>query len=186
MVSHSIRRGVTAAQLSTLLALPENHHRDFELIDGELIEMSPAGMLASLVTNLIAHHLTLHVMAGSLGYITSAEGGYMLSEQTIVAPDIGFIARDRMRVFGNDFFPGAPDMAVEVLSKTDSKRKLRQKAELYLASGTQRVWLVFPEERTIEIYTGNEDVITIGQDGTLDGGDTLPGLLLPVRDCFPA
>jgi Uma2 family endonuclease len=75
-------------------------------------------------------------------------------------------------------------MAVEVKSPTDSKREMRRKAEKYLAYGTRLVWLVFPDEQTVEVYVPDEDVKMVGIEGILDGVNVLPGFALAVKDIF--
>jgi Uma2 family endonuclease len=77
-----------------------------------------------------------------------------------------------------------PDLAVEVKSPTDSKRKMRQKAEKYLELGTRLVCLVFPDEQLVEVYRADEDVREVGVDQTVDAGDLLPGFSLTVREIF--
>jgi Uma2 family endonuclease len=79
---------------------------------------------------------------------------------------------------------GAPDLAVEVKSPTDSKPDMRQKAEDYPRFGTLMVWLVFPDDLEVEIYVPDKDVQTVKIDGTLDGGAVLPGFTLAVREIF--
>jgi Uma2 family endonuclease len=76
-----------------------------------------------------------------------------------------------------------PDLAVEVKSPSDSVRQLREKAEYYLQHGTRLVWLIFPAQRIIEVYTLDEVEILIEGD-SLTGGDVLPGFSMPVADVF--
>lgn len=84
--------------------------------------------------------------------------------------------------FPREFVPSG--LVIEVKSSTDSKRAMRRKAERYLALGTRIVWLVFPDEQYIEVYLPDEDVKTVGIDGTLDGGDVLPGFTLSIAEIF--
>jgi Uma2 family endonuclease len=78
-----------------------------------------------------------------------------------------------------------PDLYIGIKSIDGSKRRSRLKAEDYLIHGTKLVWLVFPEEQLVEVYSPDqEDVIIIGIDGVLDGGDVLPGFSLPVAKIF--
>jgi Uma2 family endonuclease len=100
-------------------------------------------------------------------------------------PDVGYISRARMPETPRREVLVAPDLAVEVKSPTDSKRKMRIKAEDYLAYGTKLVWLVFRDEQLVEVYSPDqEDVIIVGIDGVVDGGDVLPGFTLPVARIF--
>ena len=108
-----------------------------------------------------------------------------MSDDSVFVPDAAYISKQRLPEIPDQEVPIPPDLAVEVKSPSDSKRKMRQKAEKYLAFGTRLVWLVFPHEQLVEIYTPDQDVLTIGIDGVLDGADVLPGFSLPVRDIFP-
>ena len=78
----------------------------------------------------------------------------------------------------------APDLAIEVLSDSNTPREMRRKRGEYFTSGVRLVWLVDPEPRTVSVYTAPEEVSELGEDDTLDGGDVLPGFSLPLRDLF--
>lgn len=100
----------------------------------------------------------------------------------MLIPDVGYIARERLLREPEREVPTFPDLAVEVKSLNDTKRALRRKAEKYLSAGTRLVWLVFPDEKVIEVYQPDEDVITASMDAVLDGGDVLPGFTIKVAD----
>jgi Uma2 family endonuclease len=161
--------------------LPDNAGRILELIDGEIVEKLPS-FSPSRIAMLIGHFLLN--FAHNLGYVTGADGGYVMSERDVFNPDVGYISKERLPVLPEREVPVPPDLAVEVKSPTDTKRALRLKVERYLAAGTRLVWLVFPEERVVEVYRPSEDVHSVGIDGVLDGGDVLPGFTLKVRDIF--
>ncbi len=76
-------------------------------------------------------------------------------------------------------------LVIMVKTPLNSLRELRRIAEDYLQTGTQTVWLMLPEYRRVEVYFGEQGFIEVGIDGTLDGGDVLPGFTLPVRKIFP-
>ncbi len=77
-----------------------------------------------------------------------------------------------------------PDLAIEVKSPDDSYKGMREKADYYLANGSQMVWLVMTEKQQVEVHRpGGFEVVAI--DGALDGGDVLPGLMIPLREVFP-
>lgn len=163
--------------------LPENAGRIFELIDGEIVEKMP-NFTPSNIAAIIIYYLQAHNLQHSLGYITGADGGYILSDEDTFNPDAAYISKAHLPERPNREVIGPPDLAVEVKSPTDSKRELRKKAEKYLAYGTRLVWLVFPDEQQVEVYVPDEDVTTVGIDGVLDGRDVLPGFTLNVSDIF--
>jgi Uma2 family endonuclease len=181
----AIQSNYTIADYRAMIELPENRDKILELIDGEIIEkvvsFTPAKVAARIVYWLMAY-----LMDNELGYVTGADGGYIMSDVDTFIPDVGYISKLRLPEEPKREATVAPDFAVEVKSPTDSKREMRRKAEKYLAYGTKLVWLVFIEERLIEVYMPNLDVLVYGIDDTLDGGDVLPGFTLPVKDIFPS
>lgn len=162
---------------------PENAGRIFELIDGEIVEKMPS-FEPSEIAITIGYYVKGFLIQTPIGRVSGADGGYILSDEDTFNPDIGYISKVRMPDKPPREVPMAPDLAVEVKSPTDSKREMRRKAEKYLAYGTQLVWLVFPDEQTVEVYVPDEDVKTVGIDGTLDGANVLPGFTLNVSDIF--
>lgn len=163
---------------------PENRDRLFELINGEIVEKM-ASFTPSRIAARISHKISSYLDQNDIGYVTGADGSYILSPEHEFMPDVGYISKERLPQEPEREVQGAPDLAVEVKSPTDSKRGLRQKAEDYLRFGTKLVWLVFPEEKRIEVYEPDQDVLEFGIDDTLDGGDVLPDFKLAVRDIFP-
>ena len=119
-----------------------------------------------------------------LGYVTGADGGYIMPNGDVLIPDVAYISKERMPAEPQREAPVPPDLAVEVKSPTDSKRQMRKKAERYLDNGARMVWLVFPEDQLVEVYVPDEDVKTFGLDTALDGGEVLPGFTLAVRAIF--
>ena len=135
----------------------------------------------------LTYLLTAHVEAHSLGVITASEGGFCLATDpdTVRAPDVGFIAQARLtQPTGERYFPGAPDLAVEIVSPGDSASDIHDKVVDYLRAGTRLVWVVYPRSKTVAVYKFGAEGQIVEQDGRLDGADVLPGLSLPVRDIF--
>jgi Uma2 family endonuclease len=176
-------RTYTIAEYQQIQDLPENKDRLLELIEGEIVEKMP-GFIPSKIGLRIGRLIANHVDQHDLGYITGADGGYIMSDDTTFIPDVGFISKARLPEEPAREVLVPPDLAVEVKSPTDSKRELRKKAEKYIAFGTKIVWLVFPDEQVVEVYEGSEDVKTFGVGETLSGGAVLPGFELPVSEIF--
>lgn len=173
----------TLDEYHSILDMPENRDRILELIDGELVEKMPSFTPSRIAMN-ISFFFKLYLREHPLGYVTGADGGYIMPNGNVLIPDVGYISKVRLPEEPEREAPVPPDLAVEVKSPTDSKRAMRRKAERYLELGTRIVWLVFPDEQQVEVYLSNEDVKTVGVDGTLEGGEVLPGFTLSVRELF--
>lgn len=175
---------VSYDEYEAFISRPENADKLFELIDGEIIEKMPS-YEPSHIAGWILTFINMYLLQHNLGYTTAADGGYIMPDESIFIPDVGYIARTRMVEKPSREVPMYPDFAVEVKSPTDRKREMRRKAEKYLDYGTRLVWLVFPEEQQVEVYSSlDDDVITVSVDGVLDGRDVLPGFSLAVKDIF--
>ena len=128
--------------------------------------------------------LRAFVRSHSLGVVMT--GARFLLRDTpplLRIPDTAFISRTNLptgRLRGGHF-RGAPDLAIEVVSPNDKAGELILKTGDYLAAGTQQVWIVEPGTRTVTVYRPGGAARVYGADDTLDGGDLLPGLALPVR-----
>lgn len=176
-------RLLTLRDYHAICAMPESADRILELIDGEIVEKMP-GFEPSEIAITIAFYIKLFLQKFPLGYITGADGGYVMSPRNVFIPDVGYISKERLPERPSREAPVPPDLAIEIKSPSDSKRKMRRKAKRYLDFGTRLVWLVFPKEQTIEVYAINEEMRVIGMDGMLDGGEVLPGFTLNVKDVF--
>jgi Uma2 family endonuclease len=167
-----------------LLAMTDDASRKYELVDGELIRMSPSGATHSNIALYIGGHLIMYVQSRRLGRAYGADGGFMLrrNPDTVLSPDASFVRAERV-VVSDGFFPGPPDLAVEVISPSDTYGEVDRKVERYLAAGTQRVIVVNPRNKTATITTPDgSQVITI--DGSITGADVVPGWSLPMRELF--
>jgi len=160
----------------------------FELLKGELIEVSPSSMESSSITSHLSSIIDRHVFQFKSGLVTSAEGGYVLQRDpdTVVAPDIGFILRSRIPAGFNrqKFMPVPPDLAVEVLSPSNTPAEMYRKLGLYSAAGVPLVWVVYPVQRVVTVHKLGEPSVTLGENDTLNGHDILPGLTIAVSQVF--
>ncbi len=159
----------------------------YDLWDGEVIEMAPAsqdhGAIASELGRLVANYNREH----RLGRTYAAETGFVLDpvRQRVLAPDAAFVARSRVPVGAQPgFFRGAPDLAVEVRSPSNSARELDTKAQGYLAAGTRLAWVVDPDRRIVTVYRLNRSPVELATDEYLDGYDVLPGFRVAVAAIF--
>lgn len=157
-----------------------------ELDEGLLIEMSPTGELHGIVTAWVTYLLVAFVTTHELGYVTGAETGFILfvDQSTVRTPDVGFISKARRTPATARFIPIPPDMAVEVVSPSETAAQVRKKVTQYLKAGTRLVWVIYPEDRLVDIYKPGKDPHPVGIDGSLDGGDVLPGFTVTVKEIF--
>jgi len=160
-----------------------NQGRLLELIEGELSEKMPS-FVPSQIAAWVITFINLYLRENPIGRVSGADGGYQLSEDTVLIPDVGYVSKARMPALPEREAPLAPDLAVEIKSPSDSIRGLRAKAELYQKHGTRLVWVVFPETQTVEVYAQGHDVETLTLDDTLSGGDVLPNFTLAVSAIF--
>lgn len=172
-----------------LSQLPENEHKFFDLIDGELYSMSRPGGVHGLIASLIAHFLWTTVLERELGQVTTETGYHPPdSASTLLGPDVGFVHRARApQPFPKRFVPVMPDLAVEVLSPSNTLPELRRKAEVYLRHGTALFWLVNPDDKTVEVWRLDDEETTretVGSGGALNGEPVLPGFRLELDALF--
>jgi Uma2 family endonuclease len=148
----------------------------------------PSNPYSSAIGIRIAVKLSIFVDQHDLGHVTGEQGGYNLSDDTTVAPDVAFISRQRQpQLPSRGFNPVPPDLAVEVLSPSDldnPQRRIQDKIDIYREIGIPLLWLVYPERKAIEVYADGELTATLGIDDTLTGGDVLPDFQLPIKDIF--
>jgi Uma2 family endonuclease len=174
-------------QLVTAESLLENHPKQrCELIQGEIRLMSPAGSEHGWVVMNVAGPMMVFVKEEKLGYTFGAETGFVIERDpdTVRAPDVAFVSAERISDRPPaQFFPGAPDLAVEVLSPSDTASEVQEKAEAWLASGCKEVWLVDPRRKTATKLTPAEDSIVQQTVETLTT-KLLPGFTLAVAELF--
>ena len=124
----------------------------------------------------------------TLGIVYAAETGFKLASNPDVvrAPDVAFIRRDRVEEVGDveGYWPGAPDLAVEVISPSDTYAEVQEKVFDWLEAGTKMVILVMPRKRAVTVYRSLTDIIMLTEHDVLDGGDVVPGWKVPVRELF--
>ena len=172
-----------------LLQLPDTGQR-YELVRGELHTMSPASHQHGRIAGKIIVWLGTYVQAHQLGEVYAAETGFVLAHDpdTVRAPDVAFVRRERVEAAMTDegYFPGAPDLAIEVISPDDRYTEVEEKVTDWLDAGSQMMIVLNPRQRRRmgKIYRSATLVTTLTIDDTLDGEDVVPGWTLPVRDLF--
>jgi Uma2 family endonuclease len=149
-------------------------HR-LELVDGEIIVMSPSGYESDEVATRMAAKMFNWVDDRRLGRITGSSAGFNLPNADTRAPDVSFVRAERLRRSPRSFAELAPDLMVEVKSPTDSLLKLREKIEAFLEAGTKVGILINPEQRWVEVRRSLQTPITLQDGDVLTVPDLLPG-----------
>ena len=172
----------TAEQLLTLRS-----ERPCELVRGELITMTPAGFRHGRIACTVAGLLRSFAVAPNLGVVTGAETGFHIASDpdTVRAPDVSFVCRERIppsEPIG--FFPGPPDLAVEILSPNDTAGDVLAKTQDWLNSGCRAVWVADPQTLTVTVYRSRKEIQVLTRRDDLEGGDLLPGFRARVESLF--
>lgn len=172
-----------------LWQMPDDGQRH-ELIKGALTTMAPAGSEHGIVALRIGASLCVHVEAHGLGETFGAETGFKITSNpdTVRAPDAAFVSRERFEPVGytRKYWPGAPDLAVGVISSGDTYTEVQDKAFDWIAAGTRMVVVADPHKRRITVYRSLSDIRVLTESDTLDGGAVVPGWSVPVASVFRA
>jgi Uma2 family endonuclease len=176
-------RLITAEELEKL---PDDGHR-YELVKGRLVRMTPVSPRHSETVAQMIFLLKRHVGHRSRGSV-GTELGVILERDpdTVRAPDVAFVRRERMPVTPNrGFFTGAPDLAVEVLSPNDRSGDVQEKVDEYLERGTLIVLVVNPQKETVTIVRHRAPAVTFARpDDVIDLDDAVPGFRCTVGEIF--
>jgi Uma2 family endonuclease len=171
-----------------LQALPDDGYIH-EVVSGELV-MSPKNnwyhgrICVRLVTSL-ANFASEH----RSGAVLDSSTGYWMHNRNCRAPDISFVPKSRLAALGfkpkeKRFFPGAPDLAVEILSPSNTRAEIDERLRDFFSSGTQLAWIIDPESESVEICRSLTQRKLLGPGAFLEGEDVLPGFRYPIANLF--
>ena len=175
-------KAYTINDFERLMTLPENRDRLLELFHGEITEKVPTPDHGTVAVDVIFYLRSYLFEHGDHGLVV-VEGRHQIGDENSLLPDVAYF-RNMDVSPGGKSFPTMPDLAVEIKSPNDTYAKLQEKADYYLANGSQMAWLFFPEKLEIEARLKNGEVRTLGINDTLDGGGVLPGFSVPVERIF--
>ncbi len=160
----------------------------WELVEGELIELVPAGFEHGQVSMRLGSRLDAYVEQTGVGVVVAAETGFHLARDpdTVRAPDVAFVAADRLppRAVRQRFLDLAPDLVVEVVSPGDRPGEVAAKVRTWLVAGCRLAWVVYGVSGEVAVHTPDGAVVRLSTDDVLNGGDVLPGFRLAVADIF--
>ena len=170
-----------------LLYMPDDGFR-YELIAGELRKVSPAGWKHGLIAGRLHGWLGHYVEEHKLGAVFEGETGFLLAADpdTVRAPDIAFIGRGRLSAEAptEAFWPGAPDLAVEVISPGDTVHEVDDKVKGWLDAGTKLVWVIDPKCRSVTVYRSAARATILTENDQLSGEGVIEGFCRVVGDLF--
>lgn len=157
-----------------------------ELVEGVLVEKAMGYYESRLAVTLI-HLLETFLDQHDLGIVAGADGMMRLAAGLVRIPDVSFVSWDRLpgRKVPRDPIPDlSPDLAVEVLSKSNTEAEMEHKLLDYFTAGARLVWYIDPQNRTTRVYSSPTQSVLLSEENVLDGGDVLPGFKLPLKELF--
>lgn len=167
----------TLSEFEAYIALPENADRAWELIDGEVIEKMPSNPYSSWIVQKILHRLLNYLLENHLpGYVTGEAAGYQVGDQ-VLSPDGAYTET----IVNEGFNPTPPKLAIEVISPTDRSDAIMLKLRKYMSADVP-VWVIYPEQKTVDVWIPNAPVRSYGIEDTLTAPDILSGFSMPVRE----
>jgi Uma2 family endonuclease len=169
-----------------LIEAVDRHDSLWELVDGVLVEKAMS-FRESLLALCLGTLLKAFVDPRNLGLVAGADAMIRLFPGLVRLPDVAFVSWDRIpgRCVPKEPIGGfAPDLAVEILSPSNTRAEMARKRREYFAAGVRLVWVIDPDARTATVFTDVDRSTVLTEADTLEGGDVLPGFVLPLRDYF--
>ncbi|MGH9326959.1 MAG: Uma2 family endonuclease [Terriglobia bacterium] len=171
----------TLTTVEEFAPLLESRDAQYELVEGEIVTVSPTMPLHNLVRDRLLILLGTFLRGRSLGMVLS-EQAFILSEHTVRIPDIAFVSEGRLKEL-DELPEGAPDLVIEVFSPSNTLREMYRRMSDYFAAGCRRIWLVYPEHQEIYVH-GFGGVTRRAGDDLLEDPELLPGFSVPVSKIF--
>jgi Uma2 family endonuclease len=169
-----------------VIRIHDREGRLFELVDGVLVEKG-MGFHESRYAIFLGYFLIDFLRRHELGTILGADGMMRLFPGLVRIPDVAFVSWERFSKSDQEraAIPTiSPDLVVEVLSKSNTRKEMERKLDEYFKAGVRLVWYVDPKSRTVRVYTARRDFTTLTANDELDGGEVLPGFRLPIAEWF--
>ena len=167
----------------TLEEFLESDLERFEYIKGELIPMPPTSIEHGNISSNVQWYLQSHVRTNQLGRVYTSDTGFRVGER-ILMPDVAFISTSKFPDDQRSIFSIPPELAIEVISPTDSLTKVVEKALAYLEAGTLLVWIIEPTGKTVTVFRSETDITTLTRKDTFTGEDVVEGFSCPVAQLF--
>jgi Uma2 family endonuclease len=157
-----------------------------ELVDGELVRMSPSFLPEARVVRTVQRLLDNFVFPHQLGEIFGPDLGYELTPHRVRAPDVSFVSAEKLAAYGNpqEFAKVIPDLAVEVISPEVKYGYLQRKIRDCFEAGVRLLWIIDPEMQTVTVHRSPVDLRVLTATDTLSGEDVIPGFSCLIAELF--
>lgn len=178
---------LTAEEFFAWANRPENEGRRFELENGEVVEVSSPGEAHALVCWFVIRVLTEYVLRRGSGHLLTNDCGLIVqrSPDTVHGPDVMVFLENRtLEQASRGHTDRVPTLVVEVFSPSDRPGRLNRRVDQYHRLGVPLVWVIYPEERTVNVYRPNEFPKVLDESDELTGNGVLPDFRCHVRDLF--
>jgi Uma2 family endonuclease len=168
------------------MALPDDGGR-YELVDEEVVDMGNSGMEHGNISAYLCGLIELYVRPKKLGVTCDSSTAFTLKSGNKRSPDVSFVSKERLqglRRLPKGFFQGAPDLAVEVISPSNTFEEIYTKLVEYFDNNCRVVWVINPDERSVVVYRQPQPDRLLKMTDSLDGEEVIPGFTLPVAQLF--
>jgi Uma2 family endonuclease len=158
----------------------------YELVDNTLVE-KPIGSPESHVASRLIGRLDVFLEANDVGFLYAPDALIEVMPKLVRGPDVSFVSwnqRPERTVPTEPISTLVPDLAVEILSASNTRKEMQIKLKEYFLGGVKLAWIINPETRTADVYTAPDAVTAVPANGTLDGGAVLPGFSLALAALF--
>jgi len=160
----------------------------YELVNGELINMGNAGMEHGEIGSFLGGSLSLYVRSHKLGAICDSSTAFTMKSGNRRSPDVSYIAKERLeglKRLPKGYFQGSPDLAVEILSPSNTVEEIHDKIVEFFENGTRLVWVIHPDEKYVLVYHSPSPDRLLRLEDSLNGEEIVPGFSLAVAELFP-
>jgi Uma2 family endonuclease len=176
----------TATERDLIALLDAPNKRICELVDGVLVEKA-MGTREALLAGVLVYFLWDYLEKRDLGVVIPGDGPFRLRLGLVRIPDVSFVSWDRMPggVFPHDSIAGiVPDLAVEVISKSNTPKEIERKLKEYFKAGVRLTWVIEPLTETVRVHMAPDKFERLGNEEMLRAKDILPGFSLPLKNLF--
>ena len=167
----------------TLEEFLESDLEGYEYLNGELIPLAPTSVEHGDISMNLISLLNRYVRQNQLGRVYAPDTGFKVGDRYLI-PDIAFITSEKYPDNRKKAFSIPPDLAVEVVSPSDTLHRIQEKVFAYLEAGTQLVWVLEPRAKTVTVYRSETDITTLTRNDTLSGEDVVKGFSCQVAELF--
>lgn len=168
------------------MALSKDGHR-YELVSGELVDRGNSGMEHGGIGSFLGGLLAIYVRQQTLGIVCDSSTGFTLKSGNKRSPDVSFVSKERLKGLNRPargLFQGSPDLAIKILSPSNTVEEIHTKIVEYFENDTRLVWVIHPDEKYVLVYHAPEPDGFLRSRDTLAGEEVVPGFSMAVSELF--